>query len=174
MPSVGHIAVGLFGARLTKPPGRLSPALWAALLVGLSLAPDLDVLSFRLGIPYGASFGHRGATHSIAFAGLSVLALGVVAWRFRIPPIPIIVVGGMVMVSHGVLDAFTDGGLGIALIWPFSYDRYFAPWRPILVAPLGWRLLLPQGMGLMLHECLIFLPLFLVGLWPRGALARER
>ncbi|MCA8967543.1 MAG: metal-dependent hydrolase, partial [Planctomycetes bacterium] len=39
--------------------------------------------------------------------------------------------------SHGLLDAFTDGGLGIALLAPFSSMRWFAPWRPIAVAPIG-------------------------------------
>ena len=34
----------------------------------LSLAPDLDVIAFRLGIPYSAPFGHRGAAHSILVA----------------------------------------------------------------------------------------------------------
>jgi membrane-bound metal-dependent hydrolase YbcI (DUF457 family) len=34
----------------------------------LSLAPDLDVIAFRFGIPYSAPFGHRGAAHSILVA----------------------------------------------------------------------------------------------------------
>jgi inner membrane protein len=39
--------------------------------------------------------------------------------------------------SHGILDAFTDGGLGIALLAPFDTTRYFWPVRPIAVAPIG-------------------------------------
>ena len=34
----------------------------------LSLAPDLDVIAFRFGIPYSAPFGHRGAAQSILVA----------------------------------------------------------------------------------------------------------
>jgi inner membrane protein len=37
--------------------------------------------------------------------------------------------------SHGILDAFTNGGLVIALFSPFSNERYFFPWTPIEVSP---------------------------------------
>ena len=39
--------------------------------------------------------------------------------------------------SHGVLDAMTDGGLGVAFFAPLSDTRYFFPWRPIVVSPIG-------------------------------------
>jgi inner membrane protein len=39
--------------------------------------------------------------------------------------------------SHGILDAFTNGSLGIALLSPFDKTRYFFPWRPIVVSPIG-------------------------------------
>jgi inner membrane protein len=74
--------------------------------------------------------------------------------------------GGLVMASHGVLDAFTDGGLGVALFWPATDARFFAPWRPIPVSPLGWRVLSPEGLGIILRECVLFLPAWLVVLWP--------
>jgi inner membrane protein len=31
----------------------------------------------------------------------------------------------------------TDGGLGIAFFSPFDLQRYFLPWRPIHVSPIG-------------------------------------
>lgn len=31
----------------------------------LTILPDIDVVAFGLGIPYGSTFGHRGFTHSI-------------------------------------------------------------------------------------------------------------
>lgn len=37
----------------------------------LSVLPDLDVLTFRLGIPYGRMLGHRGFSHSLACACLA-------------------------------------------------------------------------------------------------------
>jgi inner membrane protein len=76
-------------------------------------------------------------------------------------------VAGLVVASHGLLDTLTDGGLGAALLWPFSNQRFFAPWRPIPVAPIGARLLTADGLELMLRECVLFLPLFAAGFWPR-------
>jgi inner membrane protein len=31
----------------------------------------------------------------------------------------------------------TNGGLGVALYWPFSLKRIFLPFRPIQVSPIG-------------------------------------
>jgi inner membrane protein len=39
--------------------------------------------------------------------------------------------------SHGLLDALTDGGLGVGLFIPISDSRYFFPWRPLSVSPVG-------------------------------------
>lgn len=39
--------------------------------------------------------------------------------------------------SHGVLDAMTDGGLGVAFLSPFNNRRYFFSWTPIRVSPIG-------------------------------------
>jgi inner membrane protein len=39
--------------------------------------------------------------------------------------------------SHGLLDALTDGGLGVGFWLPFHNARSFLPWRPIPVSPLG-------------------------------------
>jgi inner membrane protein len=43
----------------------------------------------------------------------------------------------VVIASHGVLDAMTNGGLGVAFFAPFSNERYFFAWRPIEVSPLS-------------------------------------
>ena len=43
----------------------------------------------------------------------------------------------IITTSHGILDAFTSGGLGIALLAPFDNTRYFFPYRPIPVSPIG-------------------------------------
>ncbi len=40
--------------------------------------------------------------------------------------------------SHGLLDMFTNGGLGVALFWPFTDARYFFPVRMIDVSPIGF------------------------------------
>jgi outer membrane protein assembly factor BamE (lipoprotein component of BamABCDE complex) len=67
----------------------------------------------------------------------------------------------IVLASHGLLDTMTDGGLGAALLWPFSLTRDFAPWRPIPVAPIGLDFLTLDGATVALSELLLFLPLWL-------------
>jgi inner membrane protein len=66
-----------------------------------------------------------------------------------------------------LLDTLTDGGLGIALLWPFSNERFFAPWRPIPVAPIGARMLSSRGLHVVLTEALQFSPLLAWAIWPR-------
>ena len=167
MASIGHLAVALAAARLQRPPAALGPWAWASLLAVLSLLPDADVLAFAMGIPYGAPFGHRGALHSLAFAALVAVVLAVLAaWRGA-PVWAVAVTGGLVVASHGLLDALTDGGRGIALLWPFSDSRFFAPWRPIPVASIGARILSRAGLSLMAYEALLFAPLWVVAAWPR-------
>jgi inner membrane protein len=43
----------------------------------------------------------------------------------------------MSTISHGVLDAMTTGGLGVAFLSPFSNERFFFEWRVIQVSPIG-------------------------------------
>lgn len=166
MPSIGHLAVGLAGARIRRVPKNVSSRVWVPALVVLSYLPDADILAFRFGVPYQEPFGHRGALHSIAFAALCAAGVAGIAWLAKVPVLPVAVTSGLVLVSHGILDTFTDGGQGVALLWPFSANRYFAPWRPIPVAPIGWRILSSEGLGLMAHEAFLFLPLFVVAVWP--------
>jgi len=40
-------------------------------------------------------------------------------------------------VTHPLLDALTDGGSGVMLLFPFSEVRLFFSWRPIHVSPLS-------------------------------------
>jgi inner membrane protein len=107
-----------------------------------AIAPDLDVLAFRFGIPYEAPLGHRGFSHSLAFAALLGLAatLAVRACsRGEARPAfaATFALLSLATASHGVLDALTDGGLGVAFFSPLDHTRYFLAWRPIAVSPLG-------------------------------------
>jgi inner membrane protein len=77
------------------------------------------------------------------------------------------VVAGLVVASHGLLDALTDGGLGAALLWPFSDERFFAPWRPLPVAPIGSRFWSAGGLAVAATELAWFLPLLVWTCWPR-------
>jgi inner membrane protein len=56
------------------------------------------------------------------------------------------------MASHGLLDALTNGGLGPALLWPFSAERYFAPITPIRVSPIGTNFFGPRALPVLLSE----------------------
>ena len=161
--------MGLATARLEKRPRALGTNAWRVILILLSVLPDLDVVAFALGIPYSAPMGHRGAAHSLTVAALCGLACGIAARAGGVGALRLGIVGGLVMASHGLLDTLTDGGLGVALLWPWSNHRFFAPWRPIPVAPIGAALFSAHGLEVMLRETVQFLPLFIVGLWPRRA-----
>ena len=153
MASLGHVAMGLAVSRAHE--GRFN---WKAAVAfsTFSLVPDLDVIAFKFGIPYAAPFGHRGATHSIAFA----LLMGVAAWLLTRSTKSTIALA-VVVLSHPLLDMLTDGGLGVALFWPFTAERYFFPWTPLPVAPLGTGMLSMRGARVLLIEAVAFLPLWI-------------
>jgi inner membrane protein len=155
--------------RSGRQPGASTERLvWAmTALAALSLLPDADVVGFSLGIPYGAPWGHRGATHSLLVAVVLGGLAGLLARRVGLPRARTALVVGAVVASHGLLDALTDGGRGAALLWPFSHARLFAPVRPLPVAPIGLGMLSPRGMAVVVVELLAFLPCWLYALWPR-------
>jgi inner membrane protein len=107
--------------------------------VAASMAPDADVIAFRLGIPYAADLGHRGFTHSLAFAACVGLAGGLSHRALRSRFLAAFAFLFAATASHPILDALTDGGLGVALFWPLSSERLFMPLRPIHVAPLSLK-----------------------------------
>lgn len=130
MPTIfSHPAVAL----LKTFTHRVPKSAVAAGAIG-SVIADADVASFYLGIPYGSTFGHRGFTHSIFFAALLAAILGAPIRPRRFSTFAFIFACTM---SHPLLDACTNGGMGIAFFSPFSNRRYFFPWRPIEVSPIG-------------------------------------
>jgi len=105
-----------------------------------SVVPDFDVIGFRFGIRYGDFWGHRGFTHSPAFAAILAGAIVLLAFRDGLPNISRLsmwIYFFLATASHGLLDAMTDGGLGVAFFAPFDNRRYFLPWTPIRVSPIG-------------------------------------
>ena len=167
MASVGHIAVGMVAARAYhdgRAPRWSSMAMWSA----VSMLPDADVIGFGFGVEYGDPWGHRGATHSLSFAIAVGLAIGFAARWFKRPVARTALVATVVLASHGLLDTLTDGGLGCALLWPFDLTRYFAPWRPIPVAPIGLAFLSPYGLVISLTELVLFSPLLVFALRSRA------
>jgi inner membrane protein len=105
------------------------------LVVGMlcSIAPDLDVYAEM----FTSSIGHRGITHSIFFAAIcAALATSVAPWLRS----PALTAAGFIFAataSHGFLDAFTNGGSAVALLWPVQSEGFFMPYRVIEVSPLG-------------------------------------
>jgi len=75
--------------------------------------------------------------------------------------------------THGLLDALTSGGLGIALLAPFDNTRYFFAVTPIEVSPIGFRRFFSAwGARVMLSEFVwVWIPSItfagLVSLWRR-------
>lgn len=95
------------------------------------------------------------------------MAVGVIAPLFRLSPVRTAVVFDLVVGSHAILDTLTDGGFGCALWWPFDNHRYFAPWNPIPVAPIGLRYFSKDGLSVALAELVLFSPVFIYAVWPR-------
>jgi inner membrane protein len=130
-----HALVGLGIGRVFAT--RHLPA-WFWLLAGfLPIVPDFDAFS---PCAYGSLWGHRGLTHSLCFAlGLSLLAA---ALTFRFLPMrfwPLLGLFFLMVASHGILDAFTDGGFGIPFFWPF-HNRRYGPYGPIHVQDIGFEI----------------------------------
>jgi inner membrane protein len=123
-----------------------------------AMVPDLDVIGLSFGVPWGHGLGHRGLTHSLAFA--SVLATVVMVAAFRGPAWTdqrerVWLFLFVATASHGVLDAMTDGGSGVAFWAPFDDARYFLPWRPIPVSPIGRGFFTARGAAVFEGELLL-------------------
>ena len=90
----------------------------------LAMLPDADVILLPLA-GFGGLLGHRGLTHSLAFA--AVCGTAIAGWlAVRDPRVRFVRTAALLslaMASHGVLDAATNGGSGIAFLSPFSDQR---------------------------------------------------
>jgi inner membrane protein len=157
------------------------PARFWVLTIVCTVLPDIDVIGFRFGIRYADALGHRGFSHSLTFAALIALLVTVAAFPavLRFSKRWWLLTGYFFLVSasHGLLDSMTDGGYGIAFLSPFDLTRYFFPWQPLHVSPIGIRgFLSPYGMRILLNEFLWigvpFLAFLLPLMWHRRALRR--
>jgi inner membrane protein len=131
-----------------------------------SVIPDLDIVGFRFGIRYGDFGGHRGFTRSLVFAALLAGAIVTLGFREATPGLnhlSLWVYFFLATASHGLLYAMTDGGLGVAFFSPFDNHRYFLPWTPIRVSPIGvGRFFSDRGLAVLQSE--------LVWIWAPAAL----
>jgi inner membrane protein len=142
---MSHAVVGIALGSLTALPRR--PLFWIVSAV-LPMLPDLDVIGLWFGIRFHSMWGHRGISHSLLCAlVIGGVAAMLVRRRLRARVVPLVLYFAIVTATHGVLDALTSGGPGVAFFAPFDDTRYFFPWRPIPVSPLashffsawGWR-----------------------------------
>ncbi|MEO5799373.1 MAG: metal-dependent hydrolase, partial [Gemmatimonadales bacterium] len=112
MPSsFSHAAVGFTVAYVALPrPKRTTGMLWAAACC--AALPDLDNIGVLFGHPDLADYlgGHRGFTHSFFFAALLGLLVA-----YRAGALKGVVIAAATA-SHGLLDAFTTQGPGIAFL----------------------------------------------------------
>jgi len=160
---ITHAVVPWFLGSASGP--RAIPKRLVALCGVVAMLPDLDVLTFRLGIPYGSQFGHRGAAHSLVAAiVIGLLSTPLAHWlgtsRRRV-----FAAVTLSFASHPLLDTCTDGGHGVALLWPFTNHRYFAAFAPIEVSPIGMRFFSARGLEVMLSEMMwVWLPAAIVAL----------
>lgn len=134
---------------------RPMPARFWLLSALCAIAPDFDVMCTRLGIAYTDMFGHRGITHSLLFALLLSALITLVA--FSRPPEgsskwSLFFFFFLATASHGLLDAMVEGTLGVAFFAPFSGERHFLLWRPIVSSPVGWSFFSAAGASVLMNE----------------------
>lgn len=151
----------------------IPPRLLFAGIVGCML-PDADVIAFGFDLPYASAYSHRGFTHSIFFALLCGALAAVCAQTLHSRHWIASVFVSVATASHGLLDAFTNGGTGIAFLWPFSDERYFMPWQVIAVSPIGISRFLSERGAMVLWSELrwVWLPCLILALmiyWLRRA-----
>ena len=152
MPSVfSHAVVGatVVACGLPRPRAAL-----VALGAVLAVLPDLDVVGLAFGWGLDHPLGHRGLSHSlfmaVALAGLATLAAVVRPierwWRMWL-------ILALAAASHGLLDALTNGGRGVAFFAPFVPTRWHFPARPIEVSPIGvWTFFSQRGLEVLTNE----------------------
>ena len=144
-----HAALGATLGKLLLPERQHWPY-WVAAGVCAAL-PDVDSIGYKLGVPYDSLWGHRGLTHSLlAAAVVAAVGAGLGALRRseNRPPLGrLALLLFVATASHGVLDAMTTGGLGVAFFSPWDLKRYFFGIRPIKVSPISIRAFI-SGRGL--------------------------
>ena len=104
-------------------PERPMPARYWVTLAIVAAMPDADVIAFWLNVDRGHILSHRGLTHSLPFAAIVAALLVRLLFRGRewhASWARLWAIYFVAMASHGVLDAFTNGGQGIAFFAPLS------------------------------------------------------
>lgn len=152
MPSVfSHAIVGsaLVACGVSRPRAGL-----VALGAALAVVPDLDVVGLAFGWGLDHPLGHRGLSHSLlAAAVLAAVTMLAVRSRPAESRWRLWLVLALAAASHGLLDALTNGGRGVAFFAPFVETRWHFPARPIEVSPIGvWSFFSQRGVEVLANE----------------------
>ena len=176
MPTpVGHSLAGL-AVHLTSPRERGRERLvLAAFLIGLANLPDIDLVpGYFIGEPRAF---HWGATHSLFAALCAGLVSGSLARWLDRPFAPFFALATAAYGSHIVLDLLLGPGapsIGLQVLWPFSTERFMAPWSVFRMLPGSIEQLGPLGalfsrgaLPLIRRELMILVPVCLA-FWAFG------
>ena len=176
MPTIMSHAVAAGGLASVLTTGRRLPPMFWGLCAGLAMLPDVDVVAYAFRLPSDSMWAHRGITHSVPAAAVTA-ALVALLTRRRLPLSSARLWLSLVvsMASHGLLDMLTDGGSAVAVWAPLSSSRYFWPWRPLLVSPIGVAFFSEWGMRTLRNEIgWLWLPSLLLVLLVRAGRATVR
>lgn len=174
---VGHCALGATLGKLLLPERRYWP--YWVLAAACAFLPDADVIGFKFHVPYASLWGHRGLSHSLLAAAVVASGLTLLtAWRrpAGAPPLGRLwLLLLLATASHGMLDAMTTGGEGVAFFSPFDTERYFFGLRPIAVSPIGVKKFVGEWAARVLRSEVqwVLLPCLLI-LLAQAALRRFR
>ena len=138
MPTIfSHALAGAAIAQVLAPEPSRKPLTVAAAMC--AMLPDADTIGLAFGVAYESPWGHRGITHSLLFAALAGAITTALLWKGSTSRARWTIFACLfaATASHGLLDMLTDGGRGVALFAPFDNERYFFPWTPIRVSPIG-------------------------------------
>jgi inner membrane protein len=136
MPSIfAHAVAGVSLASAAFIPRPVPRRVWITGAI-VAAVPDIDAIGRPFGnVAIERLLGdHRGFTHSVLFAALLG---GMVAWAFvrarqwtgfhrRL-----FIALALAIASHGVLDALSTIGNGVAFWAPFSWTHYEFLWQPL-------------------------------------------
>jgi inner membrane protein len=114
-----------------------------------AMIPDADVIAYSFDVTRGSMFAHRGFTHSICFALIFGAIVAFCVNKFLQTGISfpkLLVFFALATFSHPLLDMLTDGGSGVTLFAPLSNERFFFPWRPVEVSPIGMEFFSVRGL----------------------------
>lgn len=174
--SIGHFVVGALAGRLFveagSPPKRTAGAV--ATFALLAFVPDLDVAWVAMGVADHGAGGHRGFTHTFAFAVLLGMVGALACRRSAHRPMRAFLFVAATVASHGILDALTFDSRGVMLFWPFADVTIAFGWRPIPSAPTGLAFVGLRGMEVAVIELIFFSPVLFCVVFPPRSFTLKR